>query len=241
MLLRHVNLVVCGQMFGRRASDVAGLVTGADLSLSSSPRALRRCVTSSNAQTSFVVPPQKRALTARAPRDTVSKYHHYFDRNALASSVIVGSNVIALTRSGHMLRFDKASLALTAEQFLSRRARVMGGVDATSVLVGFGKHTRTIGSGSVHGAPKRPSFYRPRRASADRRRLEHATDDGADTRVARTANTLGFLADFGRTFKTCWRPIRPRYSVDRFRVPGRGGRALPRGRACPVRRVVDCS
>jgi hypothetical protein len=83
------------------------------------------------------VPAQKRAPAARAPRETAAKYRYYFDRNALASSVVVGSNVIALTRSGHVLGFDKASLALAAEQSFPRRARVLGGVDATGVLVGF--------------------------------------------------------------------------------------------------------
>lgn len=84
-----------------------------------------------------VVPPQQHAPTVRAPRATVAKYDYYFDRNALSSSAIVGTYVIALTQSGHLLRFDKVSLAPTAEQFLSRRARVMGGADASSVLVGF--------------------------------------------------------------------------------------------------------
>jgi len=77
------------------------------------------------------------ASATPAPREIGVRYQYYFDRNALASSVIVGSNVIALTQSGHVLRFDKASLALMGAQFLSRRARVMGGADAMSVLVGF--------------------------------------------------------------------------------------------------------
>ena len=113
-----------------------------------------------------VVPPQKRAPTPRAVRDTAARYHYYFDRNALASSVTVGSNVIALTRSGHMLRFDKASLALTAEQFLSRRARVMGGVDATSVLVGFeGGRIARIDAASFF---ERNGYDRPRNADVGR-------------------------------------------------------------------------
>ena len=95
--------------------------------------ALRNVEHPSNA----AVSPNASVPTPGALRDTPLHYQYYFDRNALASSVLVGSNLVALTQSGHVLRFDKASLALTTELFLSRRARVMGGADATSVLVGF--------------------------------------------------------------------------------------------------------
>src|SRR5678816_4657404 len=76
--------------------------------------------------------PDAPAPTLRAIGDRPLHYQYYFDRNALASSVLVGSNIVALTQSGHVLRFDKASFALTAERFFSRRAHVTGGADATS-------------------------------------------------------------------------------------------------------------
>lgn len=87
-----------------------------------------------------VVPPPRgvpRAETARALSQRPVEHQYYFDRNAMSSAAIVGPNVIALTRAGTFLTMDKATLALAGERFFSRRARVMGGADEQSVVVGF--------------------------------------------------------------------------------------------------------
>jgi hypothetical protein len=83
------------------------------------------------------VAPQSPGDTAAAPPERPVQYQYFFDRNALASADIVGSKVIALTRAGSILRMDRTTLALAGDRFFARRARVMGGADTRSVIVGF--------------------------------------------------------------------------------------------------------
>ena len=56
-----------------------------------------------------------------------ARYETHFDRNALVDSRLSGDALIALTRSGHLLRFDRATRALTRERLNFPPAACLGG------------------------------------------------------------------------------------------------------------------
>jgi hypothetical protein len=61
---------------------------------------------------------------------------YYFDHNALQRVVRTGGSIIALTASGNLLRYDKATLAVTGESVLVGRATALAADDERHVLVG---------------------------------------------------------------------------------------------------------
>ncbi len=64
-------------------------------------------------------------------------YAYYYNRNALADVVLAGDSVIALTDSGNLLRFDRASLKLTREWFGPVPVTCLGRAEGEAVLAGF--------------------------------------------------------------------------------------------------------
>ena len=74
---------------------------------------------------------------AKLPSGLVAHYEYHFDRNALLASERAGDALIALTRSGNLLRFDAKSLKLTREWFGPVPATCLGRGEADAVLVGF--------------------------------------------------------------------------------------------------------
>jgi hypothetical protein len=101
--------------------------------------AMGGCVPASPARSTAGAQP---AVSASA-RFTCYEYH--YDRNSLASSVLVGSSVLAISEAGHLLRFDRSSFALTGERILARQALVLAKDGSSSALVGFasGRIART--------------------------------------------------------------------------------------------------
>jgi len=88
------------------------------------------CGTSPNLRPS---PPDSH--TGSAPSG--NSWDYRYDRNALTASVAVGSHLIALTEAGHVLRFDRHSLALTGEWLSPRMARAVAASTDREVIVGF--------------------------------------------------------------------------------------------------------
>src|SRR5262245_56983222 len=78
------------------------------------------------------LPDQRSGPALRA----VSWDYHY-DRNALTASVGAGAHLVALTEAGHILRFDRGTLALTGEWLSPRIARALGAATDADVVVGF--------------------------------------------------------------------------------------------------------
>ncbi len=64
-------------------------------------------------------------------------YAYHYDRNALRDSRLAGDALIALTRSGNLLRFDAKTLTLTREWFGPVPATCLGRGENDAVLVGF--------------------------------------------------------------------------------------------------------
>ena len=64
-------------------------------------------------------------------------YDYQFDRNAFAAGVDAPGGLIALTRSGNLLRFDPTTFKLDREWFGPSRATCLNAGPAGSVLVGF--------------------------------------------------------------------------------------------------------
>ncbi|HEY2158013.1 MAG TPA: hypothetical protein VGH33_20460, partial [Isosphaeraceae bacterium] len=92
-----------------------------------------------------IVPPS--ALAAEGSNSPVGQAHlasgleaHYayhYDRNALRDSQRAGDALIALTRSGNLLRFDANTLTFTREWFGAVPATCLGRGENDTVLVGF--------------------------------------------------------------------------------------------------------
>jgi hypothetical protein len=79
---------------------------------------------------------QPRANAARA--DPTGVHATYvFDRNRLQDSRRVGSFLMALTDSGHLLRFDATTFALVGERLARRRVTCLGPVDKGGLLAGL--------------------------------------------------------------------------------------------------------
>lgn len=62
---------------------------------------------------------------------------YIYDRNRLQDSRWVGSSLLALTDSGHLLRFDAATFALVGERLVRRRVTCLGPVEKGGVLAGL--------------------------------------------------------------------------------------------------------
>src|SRR5689334_18243962 len=71
-----------------------------------------------------------------APGLTAHYVYHY-DRNALAGALIAGDAIIAMTDSGNLLRFDRATLKLAKEWFGPTAATCLGRGGDGDLLVGF--------------------------------------------------------------------------------------------------------
>lgn len=74
---------------------------------------------------------------ARLPSGLVAHYDYHFDRNALLASHRAGDALVALTRSGNLLRFDATTLKLTREWSSPAAATCLGRGEGDAVLVGF--------------------------------------------------------------------------------------------------------
>jgi hypothetical protein len=66
-----------------------------------------------------------------------ARWEYYFNRNAIAGSVAVGENYVALTEAGHLLRFDRKTFALTGQLLFAHPASAVGAWRGASVAVGF--------------------------------------------------------------------------------------------------------
>ena len=74
-------------------------------------------------------------LTACAGARPAWEYH--YDRNALVASQPAGDSIIALTKAGHLLRFDAKTLALSGEKLEARKAMALGRAQDGGLLAGF--------------------------------------------------------------------------------------------------------
>ncbi len=75
--------------------------------------------------------------TVRLGTGITAHYAYYYNRNALADVVLAGDAVIALTDSGNLLRFERASLRLTREWFGPVPVTCLGRAEGEAVLAGF--------------------------------------------------------------------------------------------------------
>jgi hypothetical protein len=66
-----------------------------------------------------------------------ARFSYHFDRNALVASRDVGDALIAVTRSGNLLRLDRASFKITHECVGPAAALCLGVGDGDAVLAGF--------------------------------------------------------------------------------------------------------
>lgn len=96
-----------------------------------------------------------------APLKLGLEYH--FDRNALADTRLMGSQLIALTVSGNLVTFDAETFAVRKERVLHRRATCLGPADQTHLIAGIsnGALVRVSGQdlaiervGQVPGIPR---------------------------------------------------------------------------------------
>jgi hypothetical protein len=74
---------------------------------------------------------------ARLASGLAAHYAYHYDRNALRDSRHIGDSLVALTRSGNLLRFDAKTLTLTREWFGPVAATCLGRGENDAVLVGF--------------------------------------------------------------------------------------------------------
>ncbi len=73
----------------------------------------------------------------RLPSGLDAHYAYHYDRNALRDSRLAGDALIALTRSGNLLRFDAKTFTLAREWFGPVPATCLGRGEDDAVLVGF--------------------------------------------------------------------------------------------------------
>ena len=78
--------------------------------------------------------PRPPDVSAGAPGVQVS---YLQDRNRLRDSRKVGESLVALTDSGHLLRFDATTFALTGERLARRRIVCLGPIETGSFLAGL--------------------------------------------------------------------------------------------------------
>jgi hypothetical protein len=74
---------------------------------------------------------------ARLASGAVARYSYHFDRNALIASRDVDDALIAVTRSGNLLRFDRATFKVTHERVAPASATCLGRGEGDAVLAGF--------------------------------------------------------------------------------------------------------
>src|SRR5262249_54427510 len=76
--------------------------------------------------------------TVRLASGLTAHYAYHYNRNALAEVLRAGDALVALTDSGNLLRFDRATLGLTKERFGLPPATCLGRGEGDTVLAGFG-------------------------------------------------------------------------------------------------------
>lgn len=86
--------------------------------------------------TSASVRPGAEGKPAEIPNG-FARWEYYFNRNAIAGSVAVGEDFIALTEAGHLLRFDRKTFELTGQLLLAHPATAVGPWRGASVAVAF--------------------------------------------------------------------------------------------------------
>ena len=64
------------------------------------------------------------------------RYAYYFDHNALVDAVRVGDALIAVTRSGNLLRLDTRTLTLTTRAIVEERATAIARDERDRVIIG---------------------------------------------------------------------------------------------------------
>jgi hypothetical protein len=93
------------------------------------PTAAPRATASKAHPTEIVQPKPTRAYFAR--------WDYHFNRNAISASAAVGSSLVAITEAGHILRFDRRTLAPTGELHSARKASALGPATSEHVVVAF--------------------------------------------------------------------------------------------------------
>ncbi len=73
----------------------------------------------------------------KLPSGPTVVYDYHFDRNAFADSVDLPGGLVALTRSGNLIRFDPETRKPTREWFGPSRITCMGQGEPGSALIGF--------------------------------------------------------------------------------------------------------
>jgi len=68
---------------------------------------------------------------------SIGRWEYHFDRNAIASSALVDSHILAIVDAGHLLRFAADSLKPTGEKILAERALKFGPVRDGAAVAGF--------------------------------------------------------------------------------------------------------
>jgi len=78
------------------------------------------------------------AITGSAHTERLGtvQWSYYFDHNALKDAELVGHDLVALTESGNLVRFDAETLSSTAHQVVPGRGTAVARGDAGKLLIG---------------------------------------------------------------------------------------------------------
>jgi hypothetical protein len=83
-----------------------------------------------------------------------AQFTYYFDHNALADAVLAGQHLLAITNSGNLLQFDLASLEISAQAIVPKKATYIASEGDDRALIGTASgHIYRVRSGTVQLEP----------------------------------------------------------------------------------------